>query len=67
MSCMKTLCKLPMAAIGLIDLAACGAEKAICKLAKRGEKAVKKMEKKMEKAKSCCECNGQDDIPQTSP
>lgn len=60
MFCSKTLSKLPMAAVGLIDLAACGAEKAINMLAKRGEKAVKKMEKKKEKAKSCCEC-GEDE------
>ena len=55
MSCMKTIKKMPMAAVGLVDLMACGADKVICSLAKRGEKAVKRMENKTEKMKDCCE------------
>lgn len=58
MSCVKTLTKVPMAAVGLLDLMICTADKAICSLAKRGEKAVKKMEKKIDKAKDSCCCEG---------
>ena len=54
MHCIKTLKKVPMAAVGLVDLIACGTEKVICSLAKRGEKAVKKMEKTTGKMKDCC-------------
>ena len=57
MFCVKTLTKVPMAAVGLLDLIGCAADKAICTLAKRGEKAVKKMEKKTEKAKDACCCD----------
>lgn len=56
MFCVKTLTKVPMAAVGLLDLIGCAADKTICSLAKRGEKAVKKMEKKMDKAKDACCC-----------
>ncbi len=62
MCCLKTLTKLPMAAVGLIDLVACGADKGVCKLAKRGEKAVKRMKKEKE-----CHCEKTDDIPCTNP
>ena len=55
MFCLKTLSKLPMAAVGMVDLIACGADKAICKLAKRGEKAVKRMRKESEDI-HCCTC-----------
>ena len=51
MKCIKTLKKVPLAALGLMDLIASGADKAICTLAKRGEKAIKKMEKH-----KCCAC-----------
>ena len=54
---MKTLTKVPMAAIGLIDLIACGADKAICKLAKRGEKAVRHMKQKSQERSHCCACD----------
>lgn len=54
MFCFNTLKKVPLAAVGLIDLMACGADKAICSLAKRGEKAVKRMEKQAKKKKDCC-------------
>lgn len=54
MFCVKTLKKMPIAAVGLMDLIACSADKAICSLAKRGEKAVKRMEKKADKMKDCC-------------
>ena len=57
MFCVKTLTKVPMAAVGLLDLMICTADKAICSLAKRGEKAVKKMEKKMDKAVHECCCD----------
>jgi len=59
MLCVKTLKKIPMAAVGLIDLAACGAEKAICCLAKRGEKAVKCMRKNHHGTESCCSCDAE--------
>lgn len=49
MMCIKTLKKVPLAAVGLVDLIACATGKTISTLAKRGEKAIKKMEKE-----SCC-------------
>ena len=55
MFCLKTIKKMPMAAVGLIDLAACGADQVICSLAKRGEKAIKRLEKKASHMNSCCE------------
>ena len=55
MFCLKTIKKIPMAAVGLFDLAACGADKVISSLAKRGEKALKRMEKKAHRMKDCCE------------
>ena len=55
MSCMKTLSKVPMAAVGLIDLMICAADKTILSLAKRGEKAAGKMREKLHKPmKQCC-------------
>ena len=54
MFCIKTIKKIPMAAVGLVDLIACSADKIICSLAKRGEKAVKQMEKKAVAKKDCC-------------
>ncbi len=57
MFCVKTLTKVPMAAVGLLDLVGCAVDKTICTLAKRGEKAVKKMEKKMDKAVDECCCD----------
>lgn len=54
MFCVKTLTKVPMAAVGLLDLVGCAVDKTVCSLAKRGEKAVKKMEKKVGKMKDCC-------------
>ncbi|MBR5230624.1 MAG: hypothetical protein IKW00_00050 [Clostridia bacterium] len=59
MFCLKTLKKVPMAAVGMIDLIACASEKAICMLAKRGEKAVKCMREKHHVKEPCCSCDAE--------